>query len=350
MVGCGLISNAHGLAAVKSQYDVRFVACMSRTMESAQAWAGEYGCDRAYDELGKMLAKEELDGIVIASWPSLHYEQIIACIEAGVPAILCEKALVINAAEALGVWNAAREAGATVVEGFMYRHHPAFQRLEELLCTDKNGQLDSIHAVFNMLDETPESSSPGWRRRTDAGGGVAHDFLCYPVDAACHLAGAHPVSALATGSSGPHGAIDHLTGVLEFANGVVATLESSRRANLNQRLEVRGANVTLALPFAWTPPGDAQIEIMRTTGFLDQETQSETITPGASHDGRLVDFPVFTRQMDNFVEVARSESEPLVSLEGSVINACVIDALLASLKSGSHEAINLPPSIRSTPH
>ena len=319
-------------------------------MKSARAWATEYDCDRAYDNLGEMLARETLDGIVIASWPSLHCEQIIDCIKAGVPAILCEKALVINGAEALGVWNAARESGATVVEGFMYRHHPATRRLEELLYTDKNGPLESIHAVFNMLDETQDSCSPGWRRRADAGGGVAHDFLCYPVDAACHLAGAHPVSARATGSSGPHGAIDRLVGVLEFANGVIATVESSRRANLNQRLEIRCANTTIALPFAWTPPGDVQIEIIRTSGFLDQETQSETITPGASNDGRLVDFPVFTRQMNNFIEVIRGDAQPLVSLQGSVINACVTDALLASLESGSREAIKLPQSIRSTFH
>ena len=319
-------------------------------MKSALAWATEYDCNRAYDNLGEMLAREELDGIVIASWPSLHCEQILTCIEAGVPAILCEKALVMNGAEALRVWNAANQARVNVVEGFMYRHHPAFQRLEELLCTDKNGQLDSIHSVFNMLDETPKISSPGWRRRADAGGGVAHDFLCYPVDAACHLAGGHPVSAVATGSLGPHGTIDHLVGVLEFGNGVTATVESSRRTQLNQRLEIRCENATLALPFAWTPPGDVQIDITRTTGFLDQEIQSETIIPGALHDGRLVDFPVFSRQMDNFVEVIRGNSQPLVSLQGSVINACVIDALLASLESGSREAISLPRSIRSTSH
>ena len=179
---------------------------------------------------------------------------------------------------------------------------------------------------------------------------MAHDFLCYPVDAACHLAGAHPLSAQAIGSSGPHGVIDRLVAVLEFTNGVTATLESSRRSILNQRLEVRCANATLTLPCAWTPPGDAAIDITRTSGFLDHEIQSETITPDASHDGRLVDFPVFTRQMDNFIEVIHGNAQPLVSLQASVINACVTDALLASLESGSREAISLPNSIKSISH
>jgi predicted dehydrogenase len=343
LAGCGLISHAHGRAARKSQYDVSFVACMSRSMESAQTWAAEYGCEHAYDNLDEMLASEELDGVVIASWPSVHCEQIIACIEAGVSNILCEKALVTNGAEALQVWHAASKAGAVVMEGFMYRHHPGIQRLEALSTASGNGPVDSIHAVFNMLDETREDTSvKGWRRRPDAGGGVAHDFLCYPVDAACHFAAAYPVRAQATGSFGPYGTIDRLAGLLEFSNGVFAVVESSRHANLNQRLEIRCANTTLAMPFAWSPPGDVHIDIMQTHGFLNRQIRTETIVLDVSHDGRLVDFPVFTGQMNNFVETILGIAEPLVSAEGAVVNAFVIDALLTSMESAKSEAVTLP--------
>lgn len=347
MVGCGLISHAHGIAARKSRHQVTFTACMSRTIESATAWADEYGCERAYDKLDDMLAGEKLDGVVIASWPSLHCEQILACIEAGITNILCEKALVISGDEALRVWNSAHKAGARVMEGYMYRHHLAMRRLEELTAMGGNGPLDSIHAVFNMLDDTraENSADPGWRRRADAGGGVAHDFLCYTVDAACHFAAALPVSAQACASHGPHGTIDRLTGLLEFANGVVAVVESSRHASLEQRLEIRHADTTLVMPFAWSPPGDVNIDITRTTGFLEVETRTEFIVPTEPHDGRLVDFPVFTRQMDNFVEVIIGSKEPLVAIEGAVINAFVIDALLTSLKSGQRETIQLPDTI-----
>jgi len=347
MIGCGLISHAHGIAARKSRHQVSFTACMSRTIESATAWADEYGCERAYDKLDDMLAGEKLDGVVIASWPSLHCEQILACIETGIANILCEKALVTCGDEALRVWNTAHKAGACVVEGYMYRHHLAMRRLEELTAMGGNGPLDSIHAVFNMLDDTRAASSadPGWRRRADAGGGVAFDFLCYPVDAACHFAAARPVSAQANASFGPHGTIDRLAGVLEFANGVMAIVESSRHASLEQCLEIRHADTTLAIPFAWSPPGEVHINITRSKGFLELESRTETIVPTVAHDGRLVDFPVYTRQMDNFVEVILGRDKPLVAIEGAVINAYVIDALLASLESGQREDIHLPDTI-----
>lgn len=345
MVGCGLISHAHGRAARKSRHDISFSACMSRRLETAESWAAEYDCAQAYDDLGQMLAAEKLDGVVIASWPALHCEQIIACIEAGVPAILCEKALVTSGAEAMQVRSAATSAGARVVEGFMYRHHPAIRRLEALAGSDAHGPVGSIHAVFNMLDETEEADPPGWRRSSDAGGGVAHDFLCYPVDAVCHFARALPVSVQAIGARGAHGTLEQLSGFVEFADGVVATVESSRRAGLNQRLEIRCARTTLALPFAWTTPGDIAIEITHTTGFLDQESEREAVFPETGHDGRLIDFPVFTRQMDNFIEVIRGDSAPLVAAVDSVRNACVIDALLASVESGAREPINLPEPV-----
>jgi hypothetical protein len=60
-----------------------------------------------------------------------------------------------------------------------------------------------------------------------------------------------------------------------------------------------------------------------------------------AHDGRLVDFPVFTLQLNNFVEVIKGEATPRVPLRDSVISACVIEALLASVASGSREFVQL---------
>ncbi len=319
-------------------------------MESARAWAGTYVCEGIYDDLNKMLTAEDLDGVVIASWPALHCEQILACIGAGVGAVLCEKALVTNSTEATLVWEAAQRNGATVMEGLMYRHHPALRQLEVLAGATENGMLDSIHAVFNMLDETHEDgASRGWRRRADAGGGVAHDFLCYPVDAACHFAyrlkRSLPVSVQASGSIGTHSTIDRLFGLLEFDNGVCAVVESSRRASLDQRLEIRCEHSTLTLPFAWSPQGDVHIDVTHNRGFLCQESIRTTINSGAAHYGRLVDFPVFTHQMDNFVELIQGQAEPLVPLYDSIVNACVIDALLASAASGVRETVRLPASV-----
>src|SRR3546814_3445964 len=41
---------------------------------------------------------------------------------------------------------------------YMYRHHPAVVRIDELLAAGEIGTLDSIHAAFSIFD--PEESSP----------------------------------------------------------------------------------------------------------------------------------------------------------------------------------------------
>ena len=76
MIGCGLISHAHGRAVATTPDDVRFIACANRTLERANDWAREYGCDNAYADYRDMVEKEELDGVVIATWPIDHREHI----------------------------------------------------------------------------------------------------------------------------------------------------------------------------------------------------------------------------------------------------------------------------------
>ena len=55
MIGCGLIANAHGLAANRSEAAVQFVACSSRRLTSAQSLANEFSCSSAYDNHQELL-------------------------------------------------------------------------------------------------------------------------------------------------------------------------------------------------------------------------------------------------------------------------------------------------------
>ena len=90
----------------------------------AEDWAERHGCERAYADYPTMLREHELDGVLLATWPNLHREQVLGCLEAGVRAILCEKALALSGADARELRSAATAAGALVVEGYMYRRPP----------------------------------------------------------------------------------------------------------------------------------------------------------------------------------------------------------------------------------
>lgn len=348
MIGCGLISHAHGRAARKSDGAVQFVACASRNAETARAWAREYGCRVAYTDYGDMLRQEKLDGVVIATWPADHRAHIEAVLGAGVRYVLCEKALTLTGIDSMAIWQAADRHDATVVEGFMYRHHPAMAEIGRVLAGNELGVIDNIRGVFHMLEPGVRADGTrSWRQRREAGGGVAYDFTCYPVDAVNALARALPLRAFATGSiSEATGVLDRLFGHIQYENGLIGSVETSHRAAFSQALEINGTQGRLTMPVAWSIRDEAIIRRTRITGFLEYEEEERRVPQPETHDGRLVDLPVFKLQLENFAGVIRGEETPAISLAESVVNAFVVDALMESFDRKRPIEISIPAPVR----
>jgi len=337
MTGCGLIANAHWLAANRSETAVQFVACSSRSLTAAQSFADEYSCDNAYDNHLTLLQKETLDGVVIATPPASHQQIILDCLDAGIKHILCEKPLTLTGDEACTVTVAAKKAGATLLEGFMYRHHPQIQRSLEIIHSGELGAVDHFHSSITMLDPSEaggEEMPPNWRRDGDQGG-VLHDFLCYPIDAANLFIDSEPVKTFAhTFTSPRYGTVYRIYGMIEYASGAMATINASRLSDYNQPLAVACANGTLSLDVAYNPIGDSHIRIRRSSGLIATgEQQIPVITP-ANNSTRLLDLPVFTTQLDHFVALIHGKQAALVSMQESLINSRVRDALIESSLSG----------------
>ena len=336
MIGCGLIANAHGLAARRSNAAV-FTACSSRSLSSAQSFAKEFSCDTAYDDHLQLLQNESLDGVVIAAPPAAHRQIILDCLDAGIKHILCEKPLTLTGDEALSVTQAAQKSGAVLLEGFMYRHHPQIKRSLEIIKSGELGAVDHFHSSITMLDpsETGEGDMPPNWRREENQGGVLHDFLCYPIDAANLFIDSTPVKAFArTFTSPKHGTVYRIYGMIEYANGVMATINASRLSDFNQPLSVACANGTLSLGIAYNPLGDSGIKIRRSSGLIETEEASTPAGAPKTDSSRLLDLPVFATQLEHFAALIRGKQSALMSLQESLCNARVRDALINSAQSG----------------
>ena len=68
----------------------QLVAVGSRHLESAQAFAQQYGIPRCYDSYEALAADPEVEAIYIATPNTLHYENCKLCLEQG-KHVLCEK-------------------------------------------------------------------------------------------------------------------------------------------------------------------------------------------------------------------------------------------------------------------
>jgi D-xylose 1-dehydrogenase (NADP+, D-xylono-1,5-lactone-forming) len=339
IVGCGGIAERHARAAAASS-EVALVACCDVRPGLADAWAERHACERAFADYRAMLREHQLDGVLLATWPNLHREQVLGCLEADVRAVLCEKALALDAAEALEIWTAAREAGALVVEGYMYRHHPAIARIDELLAAGAIGAVDTVRATFDMYDDeeaSPNDPERDWRQRPECAGGVPYDLACYCVDACNRFAGAAPRRVLAVGGrSERYGTVDRLHGFLEYENGRVGVLESSRRSDFDHELRIAGARGHLRLPVAWRIEGPTEVHVSRSVGWGEFEA--------AAHPVPAVD--PFRLQLEAFAAAARGTADPVPTLAESVLGVCTLDALLTSAAEHVPVEVAVPEAVR----
>jgi len=337
MIGCGLIARAHGIAAGRSATPVKFVACSSRSLSSAQSFADEFYCDAAYDDHLELLQNESLDGVIIATPPAAHQQIILDCLDAGTKYILCEKPLTLTGDEARIVAEAAQKAGAALLEGFMYRHHPQIRKSLEIIKSGELGAVDQFHSSICMLDPSEiggEIMPPNWRRDSDEGG-VLHDFLCYPIDAANLFIGSEPIKAFARTFISPrYNMVHRIFGMIEYANGAMATISASRLSDFNQPLSVACANGTLSLDIAYNPVGDTNIRIRRSSGMIATEQENVHIRTPENNSTRLLDLPVFTTQLEHFVALIKGKQPALISMQESLRNARVRDALIESSLTG----------------
>jgi predicted dehydrogenase len=319
------------------------VACSDVRREAAADWSARYSPGAAvYTDYVEMVRKEALDGLLLATWPNQHREQVETCLAAGARNILCEKALTLTGREAVEIWQMVRAAKAFLMEGFMYRHNPAIRRLEKLIADGEIGTVDNIRAEFGW-DNGPLHPQPvpppeqrNWRLRRDCGGGVPYDATCYAVNACGHFARALPTRVFATGTvSRTLDVVMRLFGVIDYANGVNGVVLSSHGQQFSQELQVEGSAGHLHLPLAWTVNGESTIQRRHTVGWAQIRADTHVVRKADSYQ----------LQLENFIAALKGQARPLIPLAQSVANTFVIDALVTSVLERRPVEITLPAEI-----
>ncbi len=342
IVACGGISHAHGQAAQLNSDKVNIIACCDVVADRAAAWADQYGCKRHYTDYEEMMAKEDLDAVLLATWPNQHREQIEVVLEAGIKNILCEKELTLTGKEAAEIYELVDSAGAFLMEAFMYRHHPAIAKLRRLVDAGEIGKVDSVRACFSSFDPevgSADDNTRNWRQRKECGGGIPYDFACYCVNACRYFAGGAPTRVQCYGGiSETFDIVNRMYALLQYDNGCVGLIESSKKEAFTQEVQINGSAGILDLPISWTIPNRQTITLTRDLAWADQVTDTFTCPAPDS----------YALQMSNFVDVVRDGAAPVLPLAESVVNAFTIEALVNSLLEGREIELDIPARIRQT--
>jgi len=237
------------------------VAIASRDVARARAVADELGIATAYGSYEALLADPGIDAVYIPLPNHLHAEWTIAAARAG-KHVLCEKPLAMTAADAERMVEACAAEGVRLMEAFMYRHHPSWTAVREIVASGRIGRLRAVQSWFSFYNDDPANI----RNKLDAGGGALFDVGCYAVNLSRMLFAAEPVDVQASIVRDPDSGVDIVTSaILEFGDGL-ATFTCSTRVEPDQRVHVYGSDGRLSVGIPFNIPPDRPTHVYLTAG------------------------------------------------------------------------------------
>ena len=241
IIGPGRIAHkfAQDLTGLKN---ARLHAVASRSLERAQAFAGEYGASHVFGSYEEILECPDLDIVYIATPHTGHCAYTIKCLEAGIP-VLCEKPFAMNLAEADTMIDACKTAGVKLMYAEELCFTPKYVRLKGLL--DEGALGDPV--LIKQAEKHDGPHAPHFWDVEQSGGGVTMDMGCHAIEFFRWMIGRPKIKSVYA-QMGTYLHTDKTRGdddaiiILEFENGVVGMAEESwlKRGGMDDRAEVYG--------------------------------------------------------------------------------------------------------------
>jgi len=249
------------IPGIRRADNCRVVAIASRDPDRARGVADELEIPIAYGSYEALLADPDVDAVYIPLPNHLHAEWTIAAAKAG-KHVLCEKPIALSSADAERMVEACDAAGVRLMEAFMYRLHPSWVAVRELVESGRIGRLLAVRSWFSFFNDDPENI----RNIRAYGGGALLDVGCYCVNLSRMLFRGEPNEVKAAITQDPASGIDIVTtAILEFDAGV-ATFGCSIRAEPDQHVDIYGTDGRISVGIPFNIPPDRPTHVFVTAG------------------------------------------------------------------------------------
>jgi len=125
VLGVGEMGKRHAENLRRLVPEARVIAIADVAIERARQVAAELEIEHAYGSLDEMLARKDIQAVLIATPDKFHAQGIRAAALAGKD-MLCEKPIAVDLADAHGALEAVAKAGVRLQIGFMRHYDPAY--------------------------------------------------------------------------------------------------------------------------------------------------------------------------------------------------------------------------------
>lgn len=294
------------------------IAIASRDGARASEIAGALGIPRAHPSYEALLADPEVEAVYIPLPNRLHMEWTRRTAEAG-KHVLCEKPLAMTADEAQQMVDGCRRAGVRLMEAFMYRLHPQWVRVRELVDAARLGELVAIQSFFSYRN----LDAGNIRNIAELGGGALLDIGCYPINVSRMLFGSEPDRIEAVGRRDATFGTDVLVSAVMGFGDRQSTFTCSTQLEPDQRVHLIGTEGRLLVEIPFNIPPDRATRLLLTAGGDPPVDPSTEVIRVPAADQYGVQADLFSRALLGGGDVPTAP-------EDAVANMRVIDRIRAS--------------------
>jgi len=305
--------------AIQDAENCVVTAIASRDLGRAREMADRFSVPHAFGSYEEMLASDLIDAVYIPLPTSQHVEWTIKAADAG-KHVLCEKPIALKASE-IGALIEARDRNKVLIsEAYMVTYSPVWRKVRTLLAEGAIGKLRHVQGAFTYFNR----DAGNMRNMPELGGGGLPDIGVYPTISTRFVTGKEPLRVQANTDRDPEFGTDMYSSVRADFGDFELSFYISTQLAARQVMVFHGDKgfIEVKSPFNADRYGAEELELTN-----QNHSQSQLF--------RFQDARQYKLEAEAFSRAAKGEKEEVVTLESSVNNQKLIDAIYrASEKSG----------------
>jgi predicted dehydrogenase len=289
------------------------VAVGSRSKESADRFADEFGIGNRHGSYESLVADPDVDVVYVATPHPLHHDNAVLALRAGKP-VLVEKPFTMNADEARDVVRVARETGLFAMEAMWTRFLPHVAVIRKWLADGVLGDIVTVTADHGQWF----AEDPAFRLfAPELGGGALLDLGIYPVSFASMVLGT-PSRIVAIGDPAFTGVDAQTSMLFGYDGGAQALLTCTLRAKSPTRAAIVGTKARIEV--------DGDFYAPTAVSLITRDGEATRVE--SDHEGRGL-----RHQADEVARLlAAGELEsPLMPLDETISIMATMDAVLEQI-------------------
>jgi myo-inositol 2-dehydrogenase / D-chiro-inositol 1-dehydrogenase len=221
VIGAGLMGADHARIVAEDLPGAVLQVVCDRDTTRARHVADDLGAVDVAGDPAAVIARADVDAVIIASPDATHAPLSLACIRAGKRA-LCEKPLSQSSAECLTVMEAEQAAAERFIQlGFMRRYDQAYVEMRHALTSGQLGRALIMHN-FHRNVATPAADFTGAMAITNS---ASHEF-----DVVRHVLGTEYATITASQPKRSDGLVAPVVMTLETTDHQIVTIEINNNA------------------------------------------------------------------------------------------------------------------------